>query len=74
MKKCIVAALTFITIGCLLVLSSVLLINEFLSCHITLFSDYGLYSKQVLPIILSAVAALFFIGVGFLIITKGKNC
>jgi|APFre7841882630_1041343.scaffolds.fasta_scaffold267328_1 hypothetical protein len=73
MSKSTVVALTFIAIGCLLVIYAVLLLNDFLSCHVTLLTDYGRYSKQVLPVILSALAALFFIGWGFLIITKGKH-
>jgi hypothetical protein len=32
--------------------------NDFLSCHIKLLMDYGRYSKQVLPVILPALAGL----------------
>jgi len=72
-NKSTVMALAFIAIGCLLAVYSVLLLNDFLCCRITLLSDYGRYSKQVLPVILAALAAFFFIGLGFFIITKGKN-
>ena len=73
MGKSTVVALIFIAIGCLLVIYAIVLLNEFLSCHSVLVTDYGCYSKQILPLILSAMAALFFIGLGFLIITKGKR-
>jgi hydrogenase-4 membrane subunit HyfE len=66
-------ALTFIAIGCLLLIYTVLLLNDFLSCRIALLSDYGRYSKQILPVILSGLATFFFIGLGFFIITKEKN-
>lgn len=73
MSKSIVMALTFIAIGCLLVIYAVLLLNDFLRYHIALLTDYGRYGKQVLPPILSALAASFCIGLGFFIITKGKH-
>ncbi len=73
MTKSTVIALTFIAIGCLFVIYTVLLLNDFLYCRIMLFSDYGRYSNQILPVILCGLAAFFFVGLGFFIITKGKN-
>jgi hypothetical protein len=72
-NKSTVMALTFIAIGCLLAGYSVLLLNDFLCCRIMLFSNYGRYSNQILPVILCGLAAFFFVGLGFFIITKGKN-
>ncbi len=72
-SKSTVFALILVVIGCLLVIHTFLLLNDFLCCRFTLLSDYARYSKQFLPVILSGLAAALFLGFGFLFICRDKR-
>ncbi len=65
MSKSLPFALILVAIGCLLVMHTLLLLNDFLCCRLTLFFDYARYSNQILPVVLSGLAAALFIGFGF---------
>ncbi|HMK60383.1 MAG TPA: hypothetical protein VK452_04460 [Dissulfurispiraceae bacterium] len=73
MNKSLAFALILIVMGCLLLINTFFLLNNFLYHRITLFSDYARYSKAILPVIVSGLASILFIGFGFMVITRDKH-
>ncbi|MGO9612797.1 MAG: hypothetical protein ACLPX5_07165 [Dissulfurispiraceae bacterium] len=70
--KPIVFAFFFILVGCLFTVYSFVLLNDLLFHTTNLFARYERYVNLILPPLISAIIALFFIALGYYILGR-KN-